>query len=54
MKVFSALGNYGTGVITALVAQNTCGVQSIHNLAGEIIASQLESVLTVTDVQLIA
>lgn len=46
LKVFSALGNYGAAVITALVAQNTCSVQSIHNLPGEIVASQLESVLT--------
>lgn len=46
LKVFSALGNYGAAVITALVAQNTCAVQLIHNLPGEIVASQLESVLT--------
>ncbi|VAY02300.1 Hydroxymethylpyrimidine/phosphomethylpyrimidine kinase [Arsenophonus endosymbiont of Aleurodicus dispersus] len=46
LKVFSALGNYGAAVITALVAQNTCVVQSIYNLPGEVVASQLESVLT--------
>lgn len=33
-------------VFSALVAKNTCGVQSIHNLPGEIVASQLESVLS--------
>lgn len=46
LKVFSALGNYGAAVITTLVSQNTCGVQSIHNLPSEIIALQLESVLS--------
>ena len=29
LKTFSALSAYGTSVITALVAQNTCGVQSV-------------------------
>lgn len=34
LKVFSSLENYGAAVITALVAQNICAVQSIHNLTG--------------------
>ncbi|CAA2929381.1 Hydroxymethylpyrimidine/phosphomethylpyrimidine kinase [Arsenophonus endosymbiont of Bemisia tabaci Q2] len=37
LKVFSSLGNYGAAMITVLVAQNTCAVQSIHNLSGEIV-----------------
>lgn len=46
LKAFSALGAYGTSVITALVAQNTLGVQSVHNLPEEFVAAQLESVLS--------
>ena len=30
LKTFSALGCYGMTAITALTAQNTCGVRSIH------------------------
>ncbi len=46
LKTFSALGAYGTSVMTALVAQNTRGVQSVHNLPEDFVAAQLESVLS--------
>ncbi|MBD2782108.1 bifunctional hydroxymethylpyrimidine kinase/phosphomethylpyrimidine kinase [Xenorhabdus szentirmaii] len=46
LKTFSALGAYGTSVITALVAQNTMGVQSIYDLSPSFISAQLESVLS--------
>lgn len=45
LKTFSALGAYGTSVITALVAQNTCGVQSVYRVAPEFVTAQLDSVL---------
>ncbi|MBD2795206.1 bifunctional hydroxymethylpyrimidine kinase/phosphomethylpyrimidine kinase [Xenorhabdus sp. 18] len=45
LKTFSALGAYGTTVITALVAQNTQGVQSVYDLDPLFVAAQLESVL---------
>ncbi|BAK11898.1 phosphomethylpyrimidine kinase ThiD [Pantoea ananatis AJ13355] len=45
LKTFSALGAYGTSVITALVAQNTCGVQSVYPVAPEFVTAQLDSVL---------
>ncbi len=32
LKTFSALEAYGTSVMTALVAQNTRGVQSVQDL----------------------
>ena len=32
LKTFSALGVYGASVITALTAQNTLGVQAIHDV----------------------
>ncbi|EOY9179733.1 TPA: bifunctional hydroxymethylpyrimidine kinase/phosphomethylpyrimidine kinase [Providencia stuartii] len=46
LKTFSALGAYGTSVMTALVAQNTRGVQSVHELPETFVAAQLESVLS--------
>lgn len=46
LKTFSALGAYGTSVITALVAQNTLGVQSVYRIEPEFVAAQLHSVLS--------
>ncbi|MFI8416578.1 bifunctional hydroxymethylpyrimidine kinase/phosphomethylpyrimidine kinase [Serratia sp. NPDC078593] len=46
LKTFSALGAYGTSVITALVAQNTCGVQSVYHIEPAFVAAQLDSVLS--------
>ncbi|MBW7983719.1 bifunctional hydroxymethylpyrimidine kinase/phosphomethylpyrimidine kinase [Enterobacillus tribolii] len=46
LKAFSALGAYGTSVITALVAQNTCGVQSVYNVDAAFVGAQLDSVLS--------
>ncbi|SFD05955.1 bifunctional hydroxymethylpyrimidine kinase/phosphomethylpyrimidine kinase [Pragia fontium] len=45
LKTFSALEAYGTSVITALVAQNTRGVQSVYRIEPEFVAAQLCSVL---------
>ncbi|MDR5899292.1 bifunctional hydroxymethylpyrimidine kinase/phosphomethylpyrimidine kinase [Halomonas vilamensis] len=45
LKTFSALGVYGTSVITALTAQNTCGVRGVHPVPAEFIAQQLETLL---------
>ncbi len=46
LKTFSALEAYGTSVMTALVAQNTRGVQSVQDLPPEFVAAQLDSVLS--------
>lgn len=46
LKTFSALGAYGTTVITALVAQNTQGVQSVYPIDSAFVAAQLDSVLS--------
>ncbi|MFC3396331.1 bifunctional hydroxymethylpyrimidine kinase/phosphomethylpyrimidine kinase [Brenneria rubrifaciens] len=46
LKTFSALGAYGTTVITALVAQNTRGVQSVYRIEPDFVAAQLDSVLS--------
>ncbi|MDR0806534.1 MAG: bifunctional hydroxymethylpyrimidine kinase/phosphomethylpyrimidine kinase [Enterobacteriaceae bacterium] len=45
LKTFSALGAYGTSVITALVAQNTRGVQSVYQIDPAFVTTQLSSVL---------
>lgn len=46
LKTFSALAAYGTSVITALVAQNTRGVQSVYYIDPVFVAAQLDSVLS--------
>lgn len=46
LKSFSALGAYGASVVTALVAQNTCGVQSVYNIDPLFVSAQLDSVFT--------
>lgn len=46
LKTFSALGVYGASVITALTAQNTLGVQGIHDVPPDFVARQMESVFS--------
>ncbi len=46
LKTFSALGAYGCSVMTALVAQNTTGVQSVYRIEPAFVAAQLDSVLS--------
>lgn len=44
LKTFLALGAYGLSAITALTAQNTCGVQGIHYPPVDFLRQQLKSV----------
>jgi hydroxymethylpyrimidine/phosphomethylpyrimidine kinase len=46
LKVITAHGCYGATVITALTSQNTRGVQSSMPVPPEVVASQLQSVLS--------
>ena len=46
LKTFSALGVYGASVLAALTAQNTRGVQAIHEIPAAFVAAQLASVLS--------
>jgi hydroxymethylpyrimidine/phosphomethylpyrimidine kinase len=46
LKAFSALGAYGMSVITALVAQTTTGVHSVHTPPPEFLADQLDVLLS--------
>ncbi|MCA0147111.1 bifunctional hydroxymethylpyrimidine kinase/phosphomethylpyrimidine kinase [Blastococcus sp. LR1] len=45
LKTFSALGAYGTAVLTALTAQNTRGVTGVHPVPAEFVAHQLRTLL---------
>jgi hydroxymethylpyrimidine/phosphomethylpyrimidine kinase len=44
LKTFAALGCFGTTAITALTAQNTLGVRSIHAVPTQILADQVDAV----------
>jgi hydroxymethylpyrimidine/phosphomethylpyrimidine kinase len=46
LKTFAALRVYGASVITALTAQNTQGVQAIHDVPADFIAAQIDSVFS--------
>jgi hydroxymethylpyrimidine/phosphomethylpyrimidine kinase len=50
LKTFSALGVYGTSVVTALTAQNTQGVTGVHVVPTDFVIQQLETL--VADVHL--
>ncbi|MGY1841588.1 MULTISPECIES: bifunctional hydroxymethylpyrimidine kinase/phosphomethylpyrimidine kinase [unclassified Modestobacter] len=43
LKTFSALGAYGTAVLTALTAQNTRGVTGVHGVPAEFVGEQLRT-----------
>jgi hydroxymethylpyrimidine/phosphomethylpyrimidine kinase len=45
LKTFSALGTYGTAVLAAVTAQNTRGVDAVHQLSGTLVSQQLETLL---------
>lgn len=46
LKVCAARGVYCASVVTAVTAQNTRGVQSIHLLPPDFVSEQLKSVLS--------
>ena len=46
LKTFSALGVYGTSVVTALTAQNTQGVRAIHDVPADFVRTQMDAVLS--------
>ncbi|GAB2789487.1 bifunctional hydroxymethylpyrimidine kinase/phosphomethylpyrimidine kinase [Halomonas shantousis] len=45
IKTFSALGVYATNVITAVIAQNTCGVAAVEPVSARLIRAQLDNLL---------
>lgn len=46
LKTMSAFKVYGMSVVTAVTAQNTCGVTDVQNVSGETIRLQLEAVMS--------
>ena len=46
LKTFSALGVFGMSAITAITAQNTLGVTAVHEIPPEIVAAQIDAVLS--------
>ncbi|MEK9722145.1 MAG: bifunctional hydroxymethylpyrimidine kinase/phosphomethylpyrimidine kinase [Rhodospirillaceae bacterium] len=46
IKAVTALGGFAMTAITALTAQNTTGVQGIHEVPADFVRAQMESVLT--------
>ena len=45
LKTFSALGCFGMSAITALTAQNTCGVRAIHGVPPDTLTDQINAVV---------
>jgi len=46
LKVITLLGAYGLTVVTALTVQNSQGVKAVHPVAPEVVAAQLDAVLS--------
>ena len=45
LKTFAALGCFGMTAITAITAQNTCGVRAIHSVPPALLRDQIEMVV---------
>lgn len=45
LKTFSALEVYGMSVLTSITAQNTIGVQGVHDLPPDFVGLQIDSVM---------
>jgi hydroxymethylpyrimidine/phosphomethylpyrimidine kinase len=46
LKTFSALGVFGMSALTAITAQNTLGVTAVFELPPELVAAQIDAVVT--------
>jgi len=46
LKVATLMGTYGLTVVTALTVQNSLGVQAVHPVAPEVVAAQMDAVLS--------
>lgn len=51
LKTFAACGVYGASVIAALTAQNTQGVNAIHQVPADFITAQIDAVFSDLDVR---
>jgi hydroxymethylpyrimidine/phosphomethylpyrimidine kinase len=46
LKTFQALGVYGVSSLTAITAQNTVGVTAVHEIPTDVIAAQIDAVVS--------
>src|ERR671922_1800476 len=46
LKTFAALNVYGMSAVTAITAQNTCGVTAVQGIDPEIVLAQIRAVAT--------
>jgi hydroxymethylpyrimidine/phosphomethylpyrimidine kinase len=46
LKTFQALGVYGTSTLTAITAQNTVAVTAVHEIPTDIVAAQIDAVVS--------
>lgn len=46
LKTFAAHGTFGMSVITAVTAQNTCGVTLVQDITPEVITAQMDAVFS--------
>jgi hydroxymethylpyrimidine/phosphomethylpyrimidine kinase len=46
LKVFAALGVYGTSAVTAITAQNTLGVTAVHELPPTLVIDQIDAIVS--------
>jgi hydroxymethylpyrimidine/phosphomethylpyrimidine kinase len=46
LKTFQALGVYGASTLTAITAQNTLGVTAVHEIPTDVIAAQIDAVVS--------
>ncbi len=44
LKTFEAHGVFGMSVVTALTAQNTCGVEAVHEVPAAFVTAQIDAV----------
>lgn len=44
LKTFQELGVFGTSVVTAVTAQNTCGVHGVEAISPELVMQQLDAI----------
>src|SRR5437773_11691440 len=51
LKTFQALGVYGTSTLTAITAQNTVAVTAVHEIPTDVIAAQIDAVVSDIGVQ---
>jgi hydroxymethylpyrimidine/phosphomethylpyrimidine kinase len=53
LKAMSARGVYGASVVTAVTAQNTTAVTAVHEIPADVVAAQIDAVLSDLDVRAI-